>query len=554
MIQALPSETVPEDPEGHVWDVIVIGAGAGGSTAGFNLARLGRSVLFVERGKLLHHDPAVVRGKPFFWKDNPETALNHGWWPRPVYEEMRGAALPMRPPFGSGTGGSTAQFGAVMDRFRPEDFTPRRFFTDTPEASLPEAWPISYEEMAPFYARAESLYRVRGTQDPLALAASSLLEPPPASDREVGVFSALQGAGLNPYRIHSASERVPGCVGCPGMLCPRACRNDAARVCLYPALERHGAKILPNCRAIRLEETGRVVERVICESNGRQMALRARVFILAANAFLTPALLQRSANQRFPNGLANSSGLVGRNLMFHATDRLFVRLKHTRPALGFNINHGLSLNDFYVDGGTKLGNIHAHPRATRDVLMRFLVQYYLQSGGEGGGGGGGGGGSSFRKWAAYLPGSLLRMMTSAGTFLCRSWTVFAAIIEDLPYTGNYVAAKAGSEEDIVYTYRYPDELARRARLLADRFKKSVEPFFDVFTLQTGALNGTHVCGTCRFGDDPQTSVLDRDNRAHDLDNLYVLDASFFPSSGGINPSLTIVANSLRATDKIGQRL
>jgi choline dehydrogenase-like flavoprotein len=543
VIQALPSEAVPQDPEGHVWDVIVIGAGAGGSTAGFNLARLGRSVLFVERGKLLHHDPAVVRGTQFYWKDNPETALNHGWWPRPVYEEAGGAALPTRPPIGSGTGGSTAQFGAVMDRFRPEDFTPRRFFPDMPEASLPEAWPISYEDMVPFYARAESLYRVRGTQDPLASTASSLLEPSPASDRELGVFSALQGAGLNPYRIHSASERVPGCAGCPGMLCPRACRNDAARICLYPALGRYGAKILPNCRAIRLEERGRAVEQVICEWNRQRIALRARVFILAANAFLTPALLQRSANQRFPNGLANSSGLVGRNLMLHASNHLFARLKRTAPALGFNINHGLSLNDFYLDNGTKLGNIHAHQQAARDESLRFLVQYYLQSGGSGS-----------RRWAAYLPGSLLRMITSAGTFLSRSWTAFAAIVEDLPYRGNYVAAKAGSEEDIVYTYRYPEELRRRACLMRDRFKSAVEPFFDVRPLQTGALNRTHVCGTCRFGDDPQTSVLDRDNRAHDLDNLYVLDASFFPSSGGANPSLTIVANSLRATDKIGQRL
>jgi choline dehydrogenase-like flavoprotein len=544
-MKAVPWEVDPQEAEGHLWGVIVIGTGAGGSTAGFNLARLGRSVLFVERGKLLHHDPAVVRGVPFSWRDNPETALNHGWWPRPVYhrEEEGGASLPMRPPIGSGAGGSTAQFGAVMDRFRPQDFTPRRFFPDISDASLPEAWPISYEEMAPFYERAESLYRVRGTPDPLAPTGSSLLEPSPASDRELAVFAALQGAGLNPYRIHSASERVPGCAGCHGMLCPRACRNDAARICLYPALERYGAKILPNCRAIQLEERGRAVERVICEWNRRRIALRARVFILAANAFLTPVLLQRSANQRFPNGLANSSGLVGRNLMLHATNHLFARLKRTAPALGFNINHGLSLNDFYVDNGTKFGNIHAHPRAARDEVMKFLVQYYLQSGGSGS-----------RKWAAHLPGSVLRMMTSMGSFLCRSWTVFAAIVEDLPYPGNYVAAKAGSDEDIVYTYRYPDELRRRARLMCDRFKSAIEPFFDVLPLQTGALNSTHVCGTCRFGDDPQASVLDRDNRAHDLDNLYVLDASFFPSSGGINPSLTIVANSLRATDKIARRL
>jgi choline dehydrogenase-like flavoprotein len=543
-----PWEVDPQDAEAHLWDVIVIGTGAGGATAGFNLARLGRSVLFVERGKLLHHDPGVVRGVPFSWKGNPEAALIQGWWPHPIYsrEQEDGDSVPTRPPFGCGAGGSTAQFGAVMDRFRPEDFTPRGFFPDAPGASLPEAWPVSYEEMSPFYEQAESLYRVRGTQDPLASKPSSLLEPPAASDREVAVSAALKEVGLNPYRIHRALERVPGCDGCPGVLCPRACRNDAARICLYPALEQHAAKILPNCRAIRLEEEGRVAARVVCEWNQQQITLRARIFILAANAFLTPALLQRSANERFPNGLANSSGLVGRNLMLHASSHLFTRLKRTVPPLGFDINHGFSLNDFYVHNGTKLGNIHAHPIVARDELMRFLVQYYLLPNATT---------SGSRRWAAYLPGSLLRMMTSIAKSLFRSWTVFATIVEDLPYPENYVAAKAGSKEDIVYTYRYPDELRRRAGMMCDSFKRAVDPFFDVRPLQpTGVLNGSHVCGTCRFGDDSRTSVLDRDNRTHDLDNLYVLDGSFFPSSGGINPSLTIVANSLRATDKIAQRL
>ena len=535
MIKPLPSEVVPQDAEGHLWDVIVIGTGAGGSTAGFNLSRLGRSVLFVERGKLLDHDPAVVRGVP--WTGDPETALNHGWWPRPFYsrEEEDGAFVPTRPPIGSGAGGSTAQFNGVMDRFRPQDFTPRQFFSDVSDASLPEAWPIAYEEMAPFYERAESLYRVRGTQDPLAPTGASLLEPPPASDRELAVFDALKGVGLHPYRIHSALEHAPGCAGCPGMLCPRACRNDAARICLFPALDGHGAKILPSCRAIRFEERDRVVQRVICEWDRRQIALRARVFIVAANAFLTPVLLQRSASERFPTGLANSSGLVGRNLMLHAANHLFMGLKRTSRAMGFNMNHGLSINDFYVHNGTKLGNIHAHPVTTREEFMTFLVQYYR----------------GFNR----LPGPVLSLITSMGAVLSRPWTVFAAIVEDLPYPGNYVAAKAGSDGDIVYTYRYPNELRHRARMLNDSFKSAVAPLFDVRSLQPiGVLNGSHACGTCRFGDDPHTSVLDRDNRAHDLDNLYVLDGSFFPSSGGINPSLTIVANSLRATEKIAQRL
>jgi choline dehydrogenase-like flavoprotein len=404
-----------------------------------------------------------------------------------------------------------------------------------PDASVPETWPVSYEEMLPFYERAEKLFRVRGTADPLAPASANLLEPPAPSDKELAVFDALKHAGLNPYRIHSASERVAGCSGCPAMLCPRACRNDAARICLYPALEHHGARIIPNCRAIRFEENNRVVERVICEWNGRRVTLRGRVFILAANAFLTPVLLQRSANERFPDGLANSSGLVGRNLMLHAANRLLMKVKraHTRD---FNMNHGLSLNDFYIHNGTKLGNIHAHPIATRDAIVRFLLQKNIVG-------------------MKHLPGPLLYMLASMVSVVYRSWVVFAAIVEDLPYPGNRVSAKAGSEEDIVYTYRYPDELRHRAQISGDCFKNAVDASFEVRPLQpTGELNLSHVCGTCRFGDDPRKSVLDRDNRAHDLDNLYILDASFFPSSGGINPSLTIVANSLRASDKIAQRL
>jgi len=533
----VPGEIDPQDAEGRLWDAIVVGAGAGGATAGFNLARLGRSVLFVERGKLLHHDPAVARGVPFSWTGNPEAALDHGWWPRPFHhrEEEGGAAVPTRPPVGCGAGGSTAQFNGVMDRFRPQDFTPGKFFRNVSDASLPEEWPVGYDEMEPFYERAERLYRVRGTQDPLAPTGAALLEPPPASKRELAVFGALESVGLHPYRIHSTNENVPGCGGCPGVLCPNPCRNDAARTCLYPALEQHGAKIVANTRAIRFEARGSAVERVVCERDGRRIALRARVFIVAANAFLTPALLQRSTGDRFPDGLANRSGLLGRNLMFHAANHLFVGLERTSRGPDSELKHGVSLNDFYVHDGTKLGNFHAHPIVTRDEILRFLVQRY--------------GGLKF------LPGRVLSMIASMGTSWGGAWTVFAAIVEDLPYPGNHVAAKPGSDEDIVYTYRYPDELRQRAQLMNDAFQRAVAPLFDVRPLQpTGALNGSHVCGTCRFGDDPKTSVLDRDNRAHDVDNLYVLDASFFPSSGGINPSLTIVANSLRASDKIAERL
>lgn len=528
-------ESVPQHPEDHVWDAIVIGTGAGGATAGYNLARLGRSVLFVERGKLVHRDPTVARGVPFSRTDHPEKALNHGLWPRPFYQQNDGdgVIMPTMPPIGCGAGGSTAHFNGVMDRFRPQDFSPRRFFPEAPDTSLPETWPVSYEEMRTFYERAERLYRVRGTQDPLAPPGPSLLEPPPPSTRESAVFDALEGAGLHPYRIHYALEQTPGCDGCAGRLCPHPCRNDAARICLYPALDRYGAQILPECRAIRFEETGRAVRQVICDWNGQRIALRARVFIVAANAFLTPALLQRSANDRFPDGLANSSGLVGRNLMLHAATHVFVKLKRSPGDLP-GMTYGLSLNDFYVHEGAKMGNIHAHPVVAHDQLTRFLAQSRVLK---------------------HLPGRVLSRLASMGTLLGRPWTMFSTILEDLPYLENRVSAKTGSDEDVVYVYRYPAELRHRAQLMVGGFKRAVDHVFDVRQLEpSGELNSSHVCGTCRFGDDPRTSVLDRDNRAHDLDNLYVVDASFFPSSGGINPSLTIVANCLRATDKIAQRI
>jgi choline dehydrogenase-like flavoprotein len=197
------------------------------------------------------------------------------------------------------------------------------------------------------------------------------------------------------------------------------------------------------------------------------------------------------------------------------------------------MNYGLSLNDFYVFNGAKLGNFHAHPLVMRSQITALLAQSVVLK---------------------HLPGRVLSQIAAA-KFLGRSWTAFSAILEDLPYPENRVMPKAGSDEDIVYAYRYPSELRRRAQMMIEGFDHAAATAFDVRWLEPlRDINGSHACGTCRFGDNPLTSVLDRDNRAHDLDNLYVLDGSFFPSSGGINPSLTIVANSLRATDKIARRI
>jgi choline dehydrogenase-like flavoprotein len=153
-----------------------------------------------------------------------------------------------------------------------------------------------------------------------------------------------------------------------------------------------------------------------------------------------------------------------------------------------------------------------------------------------------------------VPSRIVRLLAEIGARANRPSAVFSTVLEDLPYTCNHVRA-ARADDSVEYEYRFPHELRLRTWRLFTAVKRTLESRFRIEPLRDmGALNASHVCGTCRFGNDPAESVLDRNNRAHDLDNLYVVDGSFFPSSGGINPSLTIAANALRVADVVARRL
>jgi choline dehydrogenase-like flavoprotein len=241
--------------------------------------------------------------------------------------------------------------------------------------------------------------------------------------------------------------------------------------------------------------------------------IRARVFVLALNALLTPSLLLRSADAFFPDGLGNSSGMIGRNLMVHASDMISLHLNAVQGQINGLMSHGLSLNDFYVRNGVKLGNIHAHAASFRNLEGEAAAE--------------------------DEPSGVVR---------------FSTIVEDFPYLDNMAIPKAGSEYEVCWRYRYPEELRARSAMLVTAFAEAIQSACEVSVRKpSGLLNSAHTCGTCRFGDDPRHSVLDRDNRIHDLENAYVVDASFFPSSGGIHPTLTIVANAIRASNLIAMR-
>jgi choline dehydrogenase-like flavoprotein len=508
----------------RTWDVAIIGAGLGGGTLGHALAMRGRSVLFIERG--YQQSPGAQLADSDV---STHGQLQRGWWPAEFTHRQGTSSHTFQHPVGCGTGGSSGIFGMVMERFRPADFEPGRLTRSRGDSTLPDAWPISYNDLAPYYTRAEALYRVRGTEDPLFPAAGNYLPPPVAANKEQMLLDALSACGLHPYRFHYACERVDGCDSCPGTICPHACRNDAHKACVRPALEQFGASVLSNCRVERLESAnGTSVREIVAEQDGHERRVRARIVVLAANAYASPMILLRSSNGKGGSALGNRSRMVGRNLMLHVSDSMLVKRRgfsssRLKP-LGSPMNHGISLNDFYEIDGVKHGNVHAHPiSVSPDSVHKYLLLKYPRR---------------VHQWPRTA-----RLAAWIGATANAEKSYFATVVDDLPYADNAILPLDSSGDHIAYTYTVRDELRQRAHRLVSAFAAAVRPRCAVQVFgQTGQLNRSHACGTLRFGHDGQSSVLDASNRAHDIDNLYAVDGSFFPTSGGINPGLTIASN------------
>lgn len=529
----------------HYWDVVIVGAGMGGATLGYELARAGMKVLFCEKG--LAAGGSRSRGgayvEDFFPKrevPGPKHAdmLKEGgrWWSQ-VHDVSGKRERRFIPFIGAGTGGSSALYGAVLERLFPADFRPRQNYPEASGADLPEAWPVSYEQMRPYYARAEDLYRVRGERDPLktddatpyALGAIAM-QP---HNRELTNF--LQGKGLHPYQVPVACEYRSDCDGCQGILCQKDCKNDSGRICLKDAVERHGAELWDECVVERLEACGDVVTRLHCKRKGEPLIVEAGLFVLAAGALASPALLLRSRSPAWPAGLGNSSGLVGKYLMRHYIDLYAVFTDTLGRGSGIK---QVACNDFYQTPAGKFGTIQSFgsmPPAPLivDGLKDDVGQLF---------------GAAAWGVAAARP-----ILTPMLRRLFDRTTILASVMEDLPFRDNAVSLPDDGAESGAVKINYRLRAGEMARIKAFRQQvaATLSPYRYMFIKQ--AENNqriAHVCGTCRFGNDPATSVLDRNNRSHDLANLYVVDASFFPSSGGTNPSLTIAANALRVADSI----
>jgi choline dehydrogenase-like flavoprotein len=515
-------------------DVIIIGTGAGGGTLARALAPSGKRILLIERGER-------IRREKENWNVRA-VQLEGRYQTKEIWRDEHGQDL--HPHTNYCVGGNTKFYGAALFRLRERDFSELRH-----AGGLSPAWPISYGELEPYYARAEQMYHVHGArgEDPTEPFASGPYPHPPVSHepRLFALSEDMAHLGLRPLHTPLGvmlDERDPAaspcirCNTCDGFPCLVHAKSDAEVVAVDPALRHSNVELVTGARVDRLETdpSGRSVSKVHAIVGGEKVVYSADIVVIACGEINSAALLLRSASARHPRGLANSSDLVGRNYMGHLNSVLMAVSRCPNPTV---FQKTLSFNDFYF--GTKewpfpMGHISFVGKLDADALRAGAP--------------------------AIAPNFTLEMMA---THSLDFWLTS----EDLPDPNNRVTLD--SEGRIVLSYR-PNNEDGHARLISElkslmKQQRRCAIHGDachvglfsrnLFVGQRIPLAGVaHQNGTLRFGRDPKTSVLDVFCKAHDLDNLYVVDASFFPSSAAVNPGLTVMANALRVGDHLNERL
>ena len=502
------------------WDAVIVGTGMGGATVGQTLAKAGLSVLFLEKGMAMESEASQPDAV------TPTERFAQGLWPHPVtqcypdgHRERFFVAV------GCSLGGSSIRYGAALERMAPSDFDPLK----TPHQELP-AWPVSYGEFLPFYEAAEALFGLGKETDEAGDAR--------LSEWDKALMAAMRQNGLKPERLRVAMRYDEGCQECVGRLCLRQCKAEARSVCLQIALSNTNCQILDQCEVQTLEADADRVRSIRALHRGKLVEIRARIVVLAAGAFHSPQVLLRSRNAFWPRGLANHSDQVGRNLMFHTSDlyglwapRRFSRVARQRKSI--------SVRDFYVHGGQRLGYVQSMGvDAGRGNIAGFLKDALRRRG--------------LRQ--EVILSALVKLPSHIASWALGDASIFAAMTEDDPDPNNRIVLDPDEPNGASFTYNITDELRDRADALRDAFAKHIRPWRLMRLSPTLTMNYGHPCGTCRFGNDATSSVLNRDSRAHDVENLYVVDASFMPRSGAINPSLTIAANALRCASQIARSL
>ena len=512
------------------YDVVIIGSGAGGGTLAYALAGTGKRILLLERGDFLPRemdnwdpDPVFIQGK-YISKDT--------WYDA--------AGKPFQPQVHYNVGGATKLYGAALYRLRPQDFGELRHID-----GISPAWPLDYNDFEPWYSEAEWLYQVHGNtgEDPTEGHHSKPYPWPAVSheSRIQQISDDMEKGGYHPFHapcgvlldeLNRARSACIRCSWCDGYPCLVHAKADAETIAVRPLLDRPNVTLLTGAEAVRLETdpTGRSVTGVVVSRNGDTEVYAGDVVVVSAGAANSAKLLLNSASDQHPNGLANGSDQVGRNYMFHNCKAVVALAKEPNDTV---FQKTVGLNDFYFsapDFEWPAGNIQMIGKSNAEAMK--------------------GEEPKLTKLAPHF--SLAEVAKHAVDF----WLT----TEDLPVADNRVTVDADGHVHLAYKAtndREADRLYDELKHMLNKVGLAQHHVLDknfYMHMDVSVAGVAHQAGTCRFGTDPASSVLDADCKAHELDNLYVVDTSFFPSIGAVNPALTAMANALRVGAHLTERL
>lgn len=523
----------------EIYDAIIIGSGAGGGTIANELAKAGKKILILERGPYLKRENANFDARKVFIKRIYRT--QEKWLDKNNRE--------FHPNTNYYVGGNTSFYGAALMRMKPKDFEELKHFG----GEISPAWPISYKEMSPWYDKAEKLWNVHGKrgEDPNDdFDAPEFPKNQIKHDEEIlPLLNHFRTKGMTPSSLPlgidfeplkdgltpSLSGKCIRCATCAGHPCIHMAKSDARSIAIAPIINLPNVTLLENCKVEKINCTkdGKKIISVSCVLNGENLDFKADIFILAAGAVNSAVLLLKSKTSAHENGLANSSGLVGKNYMFHTTSAFTSIMAHEAKA---KFPKTFAIMDYYFndkDGGFDypMGQIQSLPAMTgpyvegqiSHILPHFLFPNFISD------------------------------------FIAKRMVSFMVMSEDLPKTSNQVSLTNDGRIRLDYTPNNLEGHKRLIKKLREALKgytllnrEMYEPHFEIDQM-IPLLGTAHQCGTIKFGKNPNESVLDENCKAHDIENLYVTDSSFFPSSSAVNPALTIIANSLRVAEHIIER-
>ena len=490
-------------------DIVIVGSGMGGATLAAALAPTGKSIVILERGARLQQTSECRDDRAIF---------NEGYF-RPEESWLDGEGNSFNPGNYYYVGGNTKFYGAVLLRYRAEDFE-----TLTHLGGVSPAWPIPYSDLEPFYQAAEEMYQVRGDphQDASEPKHSSTYPFPPVAD-ELAIArlrKKLCGAGVEPSSLPLAVDidrwLLQGETPWDAFPDTNGGKKDAESVGIAQALAHENVTLITAAMVTKLLTNRRRITAVEYEVDGVRTRLDPAIVVLCAGAVNSAALLLRSANEEFPNGLANSSDMVGRNFMNHNCSALLAIHPFIQNEAVYQKT--LQINDFYLRGGPDdlpLGNIQLLGKISGNILA-----------------------------------SQSKIPRAASNWIARHSVDWYAMSEDLPNPDSRVTVRG---EKIVLDWKRSNWKTHEA--LVSKAKKILRRagYPIVVSRPFDRRTPSHQCGTMRFGVDPKSSVLDIYCRSHDHGNLFVVDASFLPNSAAVNPALTIAAQALRVAEHIKEK-